>query len=93
MLPQPAGGQFLPDDSVAGTLVPVLRRMSEEQRPVLQSTAARLSDWRAENPESNRIPRTLGWHRFRIGAPKGSAQELAGVPGAERQNNRFVLAG
>lgn len=76
MSPKPADGDFLPDDAVADTLMPVLGRMAQEQLPVLMDTARRLSDWHAQDPGSRRIPRSLGRHRFRIGGAEGERAVL-----------------
>lgn len=71
MSPEPAGGDFLPDDEVPETLIPVLRRMAAEQVPVLIDTARRMAEWHAANPETDRIPRNLGRHHFRIEGVEG----------------------
>lgn len=76
MSSQPASGEFLPDDRIPETLMPVLGRMAAEQVPVLVDTARRLAQWRSENPQSERIPRSLGKHRFRIEGVEGERTVL-----------------
>lgn len=68
---EPADGEFLPDDEIPETLIPVLRRMTAEQVPVLIDTAHRVAEWHADNPESDRVPRNLGRHHFRIEGVEG----------------------
>jgi len=74
---EPAAGEFLADDAVPETLMPVLSRMADEQVPVLLDTARRVAEWQEENPGTDRIPRTLGRHRFRI---EGVEEERALLP-------------
>ena len=42
---EPYTGDFLPDDVIPDTLVPILRRAMEEQLPNLEATAGRVADW------------------------------------------------
>jgi len=60
-------GEFLSDDQVPETLYPMLRRMFEEQLPVLVDTLRRVGQWAAEHPEAKGIPRFIGKHAFKIG--------------------------
>ena len=61
--PAPGTGEFLPDDQVPQTLIPILQRMWREQMPVLVDTAKRFSLWQRENPDET-IPRSIGEHGF-----------------------------
>jgi glutathione S-transferase len=65
-MPLPRGGDFAPDDCVAETVEPILRRMFQEQGPVLMRTIARLEAWTGENARKN-PPRSIGTHEFEIG--------------------------
>jgi len=65
--PQPGIGDWLADDEVPDTLLPILRRQFAEQFPFLQSTADALCHWRTENP-NRKIPRSIGTHAFSLGA-------------------------
>ncbi len=67
--PQP--GEFLPDDAVPETLLPVLRRMFAEHVPVLLDTVRRLETWLKENPQ-RKIPRAIGEHEFSLGGVRAS---------------------
>jgi len=62
---QPAKGNFLSNDEIPATLLPILKRMVDEQMPVLLDTDAKLSLWRSENPNTS-IPRSIGKHQFSI---------------------------
>ena len=66
MAPEPADGEFLPDDEISETLWPVLERMAREQVPVLIDTEWKLGEWRRDHPETAEVPRVLGEHRFEI---------------------------
>jgi len=55
----PLSGEFLPDDIVPDTLLPVLRRMMDEQMPHLQGTANLLAQWVRDSSETE-IPRAIG---------------------------------
>ena len=54
---------YLPNDEIPETLIPVLQRMMREQMPCLADTAQRLADWKNDNP-AEPIPRTIGFHEF-----------------------------
>jgi glutathione S-transferase len=69
--PQPQTGDFMPDDAVPATLLPVLRRMMREQLPVLDSTANLLRQWIAQHPDEQRIPRALGYLPFELDGKQG----------------------
>ena len=58
-----ATGDFLPDDEIPDTLMPILQRMASEQVPVLLDTDRKLLVWARENPDTE-IPRIIGEHNF-----------------------------
>jgi glutathione S-transferase len=62
---QPLSGEFLPDDEVPRTLIPVLERMMAEQMPFLQKTADIFAAWARANPETE-IPRAVGMTDFTV---------------------------
>jgi len=64
--PRPKSGDFLADDAVPETLEPVLKRMFEEQFPVLIDTARRLDAWAEAHPDRKRPSRVIGSHRYAI---------------------------
>lgn len=70
MDPVPLSGQFLDDDAIAPTLLPVLRRFVQEQLPVLQATVGALADWADAHP-GEAPPRAIGRHAFALGALEG----------------------
>lgn len=59
-------GAFLPDDTIADTLFPILHIIFAEQWPVLASTLSHFEQWVSDNPNTP-IPRMLGKHTFKIG--------------------------
>ena len=61
----PANGEFLADDEIPASLLPVLQRMAVEQLPVLLDTDKRLAAWRSANP-GKPIPRSIGDHEFTL---------------------------
>lgn len=59
-------GEFVNDDHIPETLLPILRRMANEQIPVLMDTDQRLSEWRKNNSEVNEVERFIGMHDFTV---------------------------
>lgn len=64
--PQQHDGDFLPDDEVPATLLPMLGRMFGEHLPVLMSTLRHVEEWVAANPGVRKLPRAIGMHRFTV---------------------------
>lgn len=62
-----AEGQFLPDDRVPDTLLPMLSHLFLELWPVLADTANKLEAWLLQNPEKKHISRAIGWHTLTVG--------------------------
>ncbi len=60
-------GSFLADDQVPETLYPLLRRMFDEQLPVLVDTLRRVGRWAEQHPDAKGIPRFIGKHEFTLG--------------------------
>ena len=60
-------GEFMADDEVPETLLPILRHIFKEQWPILLDTANALPAWQAKNPNRERVSRALGWHEYSIG--------------------------
>lgn len=65
--PPATAGDFLADDELPPTLLPILRRMFAEQVPVLQQTARELQRWVQANPDTPEIPRAIGSLCYRVG--------------------------
>lgn len=68
--PHPKGGEFLANDEVPATLMPVLARMMREFLPVLLSTAAALRAHVEAHPDliagKAPLPRGIGRHEFTL---------------------------
>jgi glutathione S-transferase len=66
----PRPGEFLSNDAIPATLLPVLSRMMREQLPEMQATAKVFMKWLAEHP-NERIPRAIGKHEFELDGVTG----------------------
>ena len=71
---KPLSGDFLPDDEIPATLLPVLRRQMDEQMPHLRTVAEILCEWAVANDDPE-PPRAIGMADFAIGETHG--QRLA----------------
>lgn len=60
-------GEFLADDAVPSTLLPILQHLFVEHWPILEDTASHLPDWVRAHPDKTHVSRALGWHQFKIG--------------------------
>lgn len=61
----PLSGEFLPNDEVPETLIPVLERMMSEQMSFLQTAANMFTSWTEANAGED-IPRAVGMAAFTI---------------------------
>lgn len=68
--PPPTCGDFPSEDRIPRTLTPLLRRMFEEQGPVLMSTIQHLENW-AKGTIERSLPRAIGMHDFKLGQTIG----------------------
>ena len=59
-------GEFLADDEVPETLLPILQMFAGEQIPILLDTLADLQKWAKDNPDTKELPRIIGFHKYRI---------------------------
>lgn len=67
---QPLSGEFLPNDKVPVTLIPILERMMGEQMPFLQNTSDMFASWTDANSGAD-IPRAVGMAEFHIEGVSG----------------------
>ncbi len=74
--PEDFDGSFLADDQVPETLYPLLRRMFDEQFPVLVDTLRRVGQWAVEHPDASGIPRFIGKHEFSLGKVKATRRVM-----------------
>ncbi len=70
-VPQPNSGEFLPNDEIPRTLLPILRRMMKEQLPTCVDLAEQFNQWLADNPNEEKIPRVIGKHEFELEGERG----------------------
>jgi len=76
--PQEAlSGEFLADDQIPETLLPILRMFAAEQLPILKDTITDLQKWKKENPKVRELPRITGFHKFKI---DGVTEDRAVLP-------------
>ena len=69
--PKPLSGEFLENDEIPETLIPLLQKMSAEQLPDILNVIQCNQQWMTENPNV-KIPRQLGMHDFSIAGVTGS---------------------
>ncbi len=81
-LEAPLSGEFLANDEVPETLMPILKRMMAEHLPFLAETAQLFGEWHAQNPDAE-IPRGVGMASFTI--------EGVGGEGAARTFSLWML--
>lgn len=62
---KPLSGEFLSDDEIPETLIPILNRMMAEQMPFLQKTADMFAAWALTSSETE-IPRAVGMAEFTV---------------------------
>jgi len=66
--PQHSGtGEFVAEDEIPDTLIPILKMFAREQLPILRSTLAHLKTWHAAHPDADEVPRAIGMHEYTIG--------------------------
>jgi glutathione S-transferase len=68
--PQPLSGEFLANDVIPDTLLPILKTMCTDQLPDVLDVIEKNSAWLLANPGGS-IPRFLGMHRFTTGPATG----------------------
>ncbi|MBK6737556.1 MAG: glutathione S-transferase [Haliea sp.] len=69
--PQPLAGEFLADDRIPETLLPILATMCKDHLPDVLDAIEHNSAWLEANPPGGSIPRFLGMHRFTFGSATG----------------------
>lgn len=62
---EPLSGEFLANDEIPETLLPVLARMMSEQVPYLEKVSTMLGEWHNANPGAD-LPRAIGMADFSI---------------------------
>ena len=63
---QPQSGDFLPDDAIPETLLPVLKRMMGEQLPNLLAIAELTTEWGKASADRE-LPRAVGMAEYSLG--------------------------
>ena len=60
-------GEFIENDEIPETLIPILKMFAREQLPILLSTIEQMKTWYAANPDEDEVPRAIGMHEYTIG--------------------------
>jgi glutathione S-transferase len=60
-------GEFLANDALPDTLLPMLEMFAAQQLPVLLDTAQALAEWSDTNPDTTELPRIFGFNKALIG--------------------------
>ncbi|WP_417494417.1 glutathione S-transferase family protein [Maricaulis sp.] len=60
-------GDFLENDELPPTLMPMLEMFAAQQLPVLFDTAEVLAEWSGTNPDAIELPRIFGFNKAMIG--------------------------
>jgi glutathione S-transferase len=68
--PQPLAGEYLADDAIPDTLLPILKTLCRDQLPDVLDAIEHNSAWLEANSGEN-IPRFLGMHQFTFGSATG----------------------
>jgi len=63
-------GDFVDDDQIPQTLLPILKRMMAEQGPCLIDLFDQLAQFKLDNPDTA-IPRSIGMHSFQVEGDTG----------------------
>ena len=64
--PEPLSGDFIADDEIPATLLPILARMFREQGPVLCATVSAVAQWCTDHQDTDKLPRVIGKHPFQL---------------------------
>ncbi len=65
------GGEFLDNDEIPETLLPVLNILFTEQFPVLRGTVAAVEAWATSHPNETEVPRMIGKQAFTVCGVEG----------------------
>ena len=68
--PAPLAGEYLSDDEIPATLLPVLQTMCRDHLPDVLDAIRHNTAWMEKHPGEN-IPRVLGMHAFTTGSASG----------------------
>ncbi|GAB2695352.1 glutathione S-transferase family protein [Aliiglaciecola sp. 3_MG-2023] len=62
-----SAGNWLENDQIPETLIPLMSRIFEEFWPVLTQSVEKIQQWIVENPKVDSMPRSIGFQQFSIG--------------------------
>ena len=81
-------GEYLANDEIPESLIPILSRMFSEQWPVLADTVKVVQSWAQRHPDEKELPRVVGKHLYTI----GDVSEMRGVGSFPQWKVQRVLA-
>lgn len=98
-------GNFIENDEIPDTLMPILKMFAREHVPILEGTAKLFSAWAAENKDADEVPRAIGMHEYTIGGVSENrgiipyplwmlqrvTDHLAGLFGADKKQAESLL--
>ena len=64
-------GEWLPDDEIPDTLVPILQSQCRDQLHYIHQVMAKTTDWVDKNPKAKTLPRFIGKVEYRINGVEG----------------------
>jgi glutathione S-transferase len=64
-------GEWLPDDDIPQTLVPILQWQCRDQLQQIHQVMDKTTDWINKNPDANTLPRFIGKVDYRINGGEG----------------------
>ena len=69
--PAQVEGEFISDDTIPDTLLPILRRVFDEQIPWIKTLVHHINQWCKDNPDSKRVRGAVGTAAFTVGGING----------------------
>ena len=70
--PAQVEGEFIGDDTIPDTLLPILRRVFDEQIPWIKTLVHHINQWCKDNPDSKRVRGVVGTAAFTVGGIDGN---------------------
>lgn len=64
-------GEWLADDEIPDTLIPLLQWQSRDQLPFVQRVMSKTNRWIKDNPEAEKLPRFIGKVEYQLGGNTG----------------------
>jgi glutathione S-transferase len=72
----PQSGEWLSNDEIPETLLPILEWQLKDQLPVLQEISRSVDQWCKKNPDAQKLPRFLGRQNFQLNGVSGKRMRV-----------------